>query len=42
MSNDQNPNMETTDDGEHFIASRDIKAGEELTVAYKTYDEKYL
>lgn len=41
LNDSANPNVKTTDDGENFITIRKIKKGEELTVAYKTYDEKY-
>jgi len=41
LNNSEKPNMKTTDDGENFITTRKIKKGEELTVAYATYDEKY-
>lgn len=33
------PNMIAKNGGEYFIAKRNIKAGEELTVDYNTYDE---
>lgn len=35
------PNMQTLDNGDTFITSRDIKMGEELTVDYTTYDESW-
>ena len=41
LNDSKNPNMKTTDDGEHFVTLRNIKKGEELMVAYSTYDEKY-
>jgi SET domain-containing protein len=42
LNDSKNPNIKTTDDGENFLTLRKIKKGEELQVAYKTYDEKYL
>ena len=40
--NDSNkPNIKTVDDGANFVTLRKIKKGEELTVSYATYDEKY-
>ena len=39
LNHSKTPNMTATHRGENFIASRDIKAGEELTVDYSTYDE---
>lgn len=33
------PNVKTIDGGENFVTLRQIKAGEELTVLYKTYDK---
>jgi SET domain-containing protein len=41
LNNSKKPNVETIDDGETFRTLRDIKAGEELAVAYATYDYKY-
>lgn len=41
LNDSKNPNMKTIDDGENFVTTRKIIKGEELTVAYKTYDEKY-
>lgn len=41
LNDSKNPNVKTTDDGENFITLRKIKKGEELTVAYATYDEKF-
>ncbi|MBI5369869.1 hypothetical protein HZA85_01610 [Candidatus Uhrbacteria bacterium] len=40
VNNSDHPNLTTTD-GFLFITSRLIKPGEELTVAYAIYDEKY-
>jgi SET domain-containing protein len=39
LNHSNNPNMETTDGAENFIALRDIKTGEELFVNYYTYSE---
>ena len=41
LNDSKKPNIKTIDDGENFITLRKIKRGEELTVAYATYDEKY-
>lgn len=41
LNNSKKPNVKTIDDGENFITIRKIKSGEELTVSYATYDEKY-
>jgi len=41
LNDSKNPNLKTTNDGTIFVTLRDIKKGEELTVAYSTYDEKY-
>jgi SET domain-containing protein len=41
LNNSKKPNMKTINDGESFVALRKIKKGEELTVSYATYDEKY-
>lgn len=41
LNNSEKPNVKTIDDGENFITIRKIKRGEELTVSYATYDEKY-
>jgi SET domain-containing protein len=42
LNNSKKPNIKTIDDGENFIALKKIKRGEELTVSYATYDEKYI
>ena len=42
LNDSKKPNLKTIDDGENFVTLRKIKKGEELTVAYKTYDEKYI
>jgi len=42
LNNSNKPNLKTIDDGENFITIRKIKKGEELTVSYATYDEKYI
>lgn len=41
LNNSDSSNMKTTDEGFTFVTSREIKKGEELTVAYSTYDDKY-
>jgi SET domain-containing protein len=41
LNNSKKPNLKTTDDGTNFKTLKKIKKGEELTVAYSTYDEKY-
>jgi hypothetical protein len=41
LNNSKEPNLKTIDDGETFVTLREIKKGEELTVAYSTYDYKY-
>jgi hypothetical protein len=41
VNNSQAPNLKTIDGGETFATLREIKKGEELTVAYSTYDYKY-
>lgn len=41
LNNSDSPNMKTIDGGFVFVSSREIKKGEELTVAYSTYDDKY-
>ncbi len=42
LNDSKKPNIKTIDDGENFVTLRKIKKGEELTVAYATYDEKYI
>ncbi len=39
LNHSKTPNMVTHDRGETFVALRDIKAGEELTVNYDAYHE---
>lgn len=39
LNHSTNPNMETLDQGETFVAARDIKKGEELTANYELYHE---
>ena len=39
LNTSKTPNMLEQGEGEDFIAARDIKAGEELTVDYDTYSE---
>ncbi|MEK7203010.1 MAG: SET domain-containing protein [Patescibacteria group bacterium] len=41
LNNSKKPNVKTIDGGENFATLRKIKKGEELAVAYKTYDDKY-
>jgi SET domain-containing protein len=41
LNDSRNPNVKTIDDGENFVTLRKVKKGEELTVTYATYDEKY-
>lgn len=41
LNNSKKPNIKTIDDGERFVTIRKIKKGEELSVSYATYDEKY-
>lgn len=39
LNHSKKPNMVTLDKGETFVAARNIKKGEELTVDYDTYNE---
>jgi len=41
VNNSESSNLKTIDSGSIFITLRKIKKGEELTVAYKTYNYKY-
>ena len=45
VNNSKNPNLKIVEDGKNealnFKAIKKIKNGEELTVSYATYDEKY-
>lgn len=41
LNTSSKPNIETIDGGTNFASTRKIKRGEELTVAYSTYDDKY-
>ena len=41
LNHSNEPNLISNDHGDTFIASRDIVAGEELTVDYTTYDESW-
>jgi SET domain-containing protein len=45
VNNSKNPNLKIIEDGKNealnFKTIRKIKKGEELTVSYSTYDEKY-
>lgn len=45
VNNSPNPNLKIMEDGKNsaltFVAVRKIKKGQELTVSYSTYDEKY-
>jgi SET domain-containing protein len=40
LNHSETPNMVEQNEGEEFIAARDIKEGEELTVDYRTYNDK--
>lgn len=46
LNNSKNPNLKIVGNGKEealfFKTNRKIKKGEELTVAYSTYDEKYI
>lgn len=41
VNHSSEPNLQTIDDGFTFVATRDIPKGEELTVDYGSYDEKW-
>ena len=41
VNNSEFPNLKTIDGGFTFITLKKIKKGEELTIAYETYDYKY-
>ncbi len=41
LNHSKKTNMITKDEGYTFLTKRKIKKGEELTVAYETYDYKY-
>ena len=41
LNNLKTPNLKTIDGGYNFITLRRVKKGEELTVAYYTFDYKY-
>lgn len=41
LNHSKTPNLYTPDEGKTFITLRDVLAGEELSVDYATYDEKY-
>ncbi|MDD3284895.1 MAG: SET domain-containing protein [Patescibacteria group bacterium] len=41
-NNSDKPNLYTKDDSETFLTLRKIKKGEELTVSYATYDDKWI
>ena len=38
LNDSRHPNVKTIDGGFNFITTKKVKKGEELTVAYKTYD----
>lgn len=40
VNHSKTPNLITHDESETFVASREIKKGEELTVDYSTYDTR--
>ena len=46
LNNSKNPNLKIVGDGKKtatsFITAQKIKKGEELTVSYATFDEKYI
>ena len=46
LNNSKKPNLRIVGDGKedalNFLTNRQIKKGEELTVEYSTYDEKYI
>ncbi len=39
VNHSRTPNLIAKDDGEYFVAARDIKTGEELTADYREYHE---
>jgi len=41
VNNSNKPNAKTSDNGFTFMSLREIKKGEEITVAYSSYDHKY-
>jgi len=41
LNDSKRPNLKTIDGGFTFVSNRSIKKGEELTVAYRTFDDKY-
>lgn len=41
LNTSENPNVKTTDDGTNFLTIKKIKRGEELTVSYVDYDQRY-
>ena len=45
LNNSKNPNLKIVGDGKKtavsFVSAKKIKKGEELTVSYATFDEKY-
>ena len=41
VNNSESPNLKTIDGGFTFITLKKIKKGEELAIAYETYDYKY-
>lgn len=41
LNSSNKPNVKTIDDGTNFITTRKIKKGEELTVSYSDYDQRY-
>ncbi len=40
LNHSKTPNLEVLNEGEDFVAARDIKAGEELTADYDLYNEE--
>jgi len=41
LNTSNEPNIKTTDDGTNFTSIKKIKKGEELTVSYANYDQRY-
>jgi len=41
LNTSKKPNIKTIDEGINFISLREIKKGEELTVSYADYDNRY-
>jgi SET domain-containing protein len=41
LNHSKQPNVKIIGDGSNFVTARRIKKGEELTVAYNTFDAKF-